>query len=70
MVFDGWFTIFANETFFGSFSITMHTLLAVLFPGLIAFMMNVTEFGYVSTGSPRFSDPRLTDPRLSNTLPD
>ncbi|GAA5883759.1 hypothetical protein JCM16303_002356 [Sporobolomyces ruberrimus] len=51
MVFDGWFTIFANETFFGSFSITMHTLLAVLFPGLIAFMMNVTEFGLIQRTS-------------------
>jgi len=47
MAFDGWFTVFSNEVFFGSFSKTMHTLLAVLFPGLIAFMMNVTEFGLV-----------------------
>ncbi|GAA5960296.1 hypothetical protein JCM3765_002534 [Sporobolomyces pararoseus] len=51
MAFDGWFTIFSNETFFGSFSTTMHTLLAVLFPGLIAFMMNVTEFGLIQRTS-------------------
>ncbi|GAA5975374.1 hypothetical protein JCM5350_006457 [Sporobolomyces pararoseus] len=51
MAFDGWFTIFSNETFFGSFSTTVHTLLAVLFPGLIAFMMNVTEFGLIQRTS-------------------
>ncbi|GAA5926195.1 uncharacterized protein JCM15063_000212 [Sporobolomyces koalae] len=51
MVFDGWFTVFANETFFGSFGITVHTFLAVLFPGLIAFMMNVTEFGLIQRTS-------------------
>ncbi|GAA5906743.1 uncharacterized protein JCM6883_005675 [Sporobolomyces salmoneus] len=51
MAFDGWLTIFQNETFFGSFATTIHTLLAVLFPGFIAFMMNITEFGLIQRTS-------------------
>lgn len=45
MIWDGWWTVFADERFFGSLWATLSTLLAVLFPGMLAFCMNVTEFG-------------------------
>ncbi|GAA5820040.1 hypothetical protein JCM10212_004986 [Sporobolomyces blumeae] len=51
MMFDGWFTVFGNEAFFGSFAKTLHTFLAILFPGCLAFLMNVTEFGLIQRTS-------------------
>lgn len=48
---EGWGNVFGNERFFGSFSQAMVTTGTILFPGLIAFMMNVTEFGYARRSS-------------------
>ncbi|KAK4052502.1 hypothetical protein OIV83_002304 [Microbotryomycetes sp. JL201] len=48
MLWDGWWTVFADERFFGSFWATLSTLGAILFPGVLAFCMNVTEFGSVA----------------------
>lgn len=42
---DGWLTIFREERFFGSLSTAAFTVAAILFPGFLAFAMNVTEFG-------------------------
>lgn len=44
---DGWRTVFANEEFFGTIGRTLKTMLTIFFPGVLAFMMNVTEFGLV-----------------------
>lgn len=46
MLWDGWGNVFANEVFFGSFGKTVSTFGAILFPGVLAFCMNITEFGY------------------------
>ncbi|CEQ42404.1 SPOSA6832_04206 [Sporobolomyces salmonicolor] len=43
MIFDGWLTVLGNEVFFGSLGRTLHTIAAIIFPGVIAFSMNVTE---------------------------
>lgn len=45
MLWDGWGNVFGNEIFFGSFSKTVWTFGAILLPGCIAFLMNITEFG-------------------------
>jgi solute carrier family 35 protein C2 len=45
MIFDGWGNVFGNEVFFGTFSSSLQTFAAILFPGVIAFLMNITEFG-------------------------
>ena len=47
MIVDGWGNVLGNEVFFGTFSKTMRTIASILFPGVVAFMMNVTEFGSV-----------------------
>ncbi|GAA5903519.1 hypothetical protein JCM5296_006847 [Sporobolomyces johnsonii] len=51
MIFDGWFTVLGNEVFFGSFGRTLNTIAAIIFPGVIAFSMNVTEFGLIQRTS-------------------
>jgi len=51
IVFDGWITIFQNEQFFGSFALTAQTFAYILLPGVIAFLMNVTEFGLIQRTS-------------------
>lgn len=45
MLVDGWGNVFAQEEFFGSFALTLKTSLTIFFPGVIAFLMNITEFG-------------------------
>ncbi|GAA5960198.1 hypothetical protein JCM21900_000438 [Sporobolomyces salmonicolor] len=51
MIFDGWLTVLGNELFFGSLGRTLHTIAAIIFPGVIAFSMNVTEFGLIQRTS-------------------
>ncbi|KAM0790562.1 hypothetical protein ACM66B_004431 [Microbotryomycetes sp. NB124-2] len=51
MLWDGWWTVFADERFFGSFWTTLSTMGAILFPGVLAFCMNVTEFGLIQRTS-------------------
>lgn len=45
MFVDGWGNVFSNKYFFGTFSLTIHTIGTILLPGIVAFLMNVTEFG-------------------------
>lgn len=45
ILFDGWGNVFSNKAFFGTVALTFHTIGTILLPGVIAFMMNVTEFG-------------------------
>lgn len=51
MIVDGWGNVLGNEVFFGSFGKTMRTIASILFPGVVAFMMNVTEFGLIQRTS-------------------
>lgn len=51
IVFDGWGNVFGNEIFFGTFGRGMNTLGAILLPGILAFCMNVTEFGLIQRTS-------------------
>ncbi|GAA6010602.1 hypothetical protein JCM10207_007758 [Rhodosporidiobolus poonsookiae] len=51
LIFDGWGNVFGQERFFGSFGATVQTMGAILFPGLLAFLMNVTEFGLIQRTS-------------------
>ncbi|GAA6038440.1 hypothetical protein JCM8097_007653 [Rhodosporidiobolus ruineniae] len=51
MIFDGWFTVFAQEEFFGTFTKTLWTIASIIFPGFLAFAMNVTEFGLIQRTS-------------------
>lgn len=48
LIFEGIGNVLGDEIFFGSFQKSLRTLGAIVFPGLIAFMMNVTEFGLVT----------------------
>lgn len=45
MAVDGWGNVFGNEKFFGTIGKTFETIGTILLPGVIAFMMNITEFG-------------------------
>lgn len=45
MAVDGWGNVFRNEKFFGTIGKTLETIGTILLPGVIAFMMNITEFG-------------------------
>jgi solute carrier family 35 protein C2 len=47
IVVEGWGNIFAREEFFGTLKATATTVAAIVFPGVLAFCMNVSEFGYV-----------------------
>ncbi|KAK4056941.1 hypothetical protein OIO90_001841 [Microbotryomycetes sp. JL221] len=47
MIWDGWWTVFGDERFFGGLWTSLRTCVAILFPGVLAFCMNVTEFGQV-----------------------
>ena len=51
MAVEGWGNVLGNEEFFGTFALAIKTLCAVLFPGLLAFLMNVTEFGLIQRTS-------------------
>ncbi|GAA5823356.1 hypothetical protein JCM11251_007578 [Rhodosporidiobolus azoricus] len=51
IIFDGWGNVFGQEEFFGSFSATIRTIGAIIFPGFLAFAMNVTEFGLIQRTS-------------------
>lgn len=52
LIFDGLGNVFGNEVFFGTFPRTMNTMGAILFPGVLAFLMNITEFGCVALPLP------------------
>jgi len=52
MLVDGWGNVLGNEVFFGDFGKTIRTMGAILFPGVVAFLMNVTEFGSVLLSLP------------------
>ena len=45
LTFDGLGNVLGNEVFFGTFARTMSTMGAIVFPGVLAFLMNITEFG-------------------------
>ena len=49
LVFDGWGNVFSHDEFWGTLSATIQTVCAIVFPGVLAFMMNITEFGCVSS---------------------
>ncbi|GJN92516.1 hypothetical protein Rhopal_005546-T1 [Rhodotorula paludigena] len=51
IIFDGWGNVFSHEEFWGTLSRTLQTSAAILFPGLLAFSMNVTEFGLIQRTS-------------------
>jgi solute carrier family 35 protein C2 len=51
IIFDGWGNVFGNEIFFGTLGRTMNTMGAIMLPGLLAFCMNVTEFGLLQRTS-------------------
>ncbi|BGP18370.1 hypothetical protein JCM10213v2_006436 [Rhodosporidiobolus nylandii] len=51
MIFDGWGNVFAQEEFFGTLGQTFKTFGAIIFPGFLAFAMNVTEFGLIQRTS-------------------
>ncbi|KAK4703729.1 solute carrier family 35, member C2, partial [Phenoliferia sp. Uapishka_3] len=48
MIVDGWGNVFSQDEFFGSFVKTIETSVIIFIPGVIAFLMNVTEFGSVA----------------------
>ncbi|GAA5946879.1 hypothetical protein JCM3775_000935 [Rhodotorula graminis] len=51
LVFDGWGNVFSHDEFWGSLGATMQTVCAIVFPGVLAFMMNITEFGLIQRTS-------------------
>ncbi|KAL8293768.1 hypothetical protein RQP46_000469 [Phenoliferia psychrophenolica] len=51
MLVDGWGNVFSQKEFFGSFALTLKTAGTIFFPGVIAFAMNVTEFGLIQRTS-------------------
>ncbi|GAA5859439.1 hypothetical protein JCM8547_006822 [Rhodosporidiobolus lusitaniae] len=51
MIFDGWGNVFGQEEFFGDLWSTLRTTVAIIFPGFLAFAMNVTEFGLIQRTS-------------------
>ncbi|GAA5989924.1 hypothetical protein JCM11641_002812 [Rhodosporidiobolus odoratus] len=51
IVVDGWGNVFGQEQFFGTLGRTAQTLGAIIFPGFLAFAMNVTEFGLIQRTS-------------------
>ncbi|BGP42028.1 hypothetical protein JCM10449v2_006025 [Rhodotorula kratochvilovae] len=51
LIFDGWGTVFSHDEFWGSFGATVRTTGAIIFPGVLAFMMNITEFGLIQRTS-------------------
>ncbi|BGP26354.1 nucleotide-sugar transporter [Rhodotorula toruloides] len=51
LVFDGWGNVFSHEEFWGTIGRTFSTTAAITFPGVLAFSMNVTEFGLIQRTS-------------------
>ncbi|GAA96328.1 uncharacterized protein L969DRAFT_88771 [Mixia osmundae IAM 14324] len=51
IIFEGWGNIFGNEKFFGSTQLTFNTIGISIFPGILAFCMNVAEFGLIKRTS-------------------
>ncbi|KAI5481797.1 nucleotide-sugar transporter [Pseudohyphozyma bogoriensis] len=51
MIVDGWGNVFSHPEFFGSFWRTLKTAGAIFLPGVLAFSMNVTEFGLIQRTS-------------------
>lgn len=45
MLFEGWGQVLGQERFFGDFGRAMRTLGLIVLPGVLAFCMNVSEFG-------------------------
>jgi solute carrier family 35 protein C2 len=45
LIFDGWGNVFSHDEFWGSLGLTLRTCLSIMLPGMLAFAMNVTEFG-------------------------
>lgn len=67
IVFDGWSNVFSHEEFWGSLGRTLRTCLSITLPGVLAFLMNITEFGCVRLGLPALIGVRtsLTEPPFS-----
>ncbi|TNY17456.1 triose-phosphate transporter family-domain-containing protein [Rhodotorula diobovata] len=51
LVFDGWGNVFAHDEFWGSLGASLQTTCAIVFPGVLAFLMNITEFGLIQRTS-------------------
>ncbi|GAA5985937.1 hypothetical protein JCM10908_006340 [Rhodotorula pacifica] len=51
IVFDGWGKVFSHEEFWGSLWLTLKTTVSIMLPGVLAFAMNVTEFGLIQRTS-------------------
>ncbi|KAM0753224.1 TPT-domain-containing protein [Meredithblackwellia eburnea MCA 4105] len=51
MIVDGWGNVFGQEDFFGSVGSTLKTAVIIFCPGVLAFAMNVTEFGLIQRTS-------------------
>ncbi|GAA5863658.1 hypothetical protein JCM3774_001205 [Rhodotorula dairenensis] len=51
IIFDGWGNVFAQEQFWGSLGLVLKTCLFITLPGMLAFAMNVTEFGLIQRTS-------------------
>ncbi|GAA5821383.1 hypothetical protein JCM3770_000347 [Rhodotorula araucariae] len=51
LIFDGWGNVFSHEQFWGSLGATLRTTCAIIFPGVLAFSMNITEFGLIQRTS-------------------
>ena len=45
LIFDGWGNVFSHDEFWGSLGLTLKTCISIMLPGMLAFAMNVTEFG-------------------------
>ncbi|GAA5901752.1 hypothetical protein JCM8208_003576 [Rhodotorula glutinis] len=51
LVFDGWGNVFSHDEFWGTLGATIQTVCAIVFPGVLAFIMNITEFGLIQRTS-------------------
>ncbi|KWU42982.1 TPT-domain-containing protein, partial [Rhodotorula sp. JG-1b] len=51
LIFDGWGNVFSHDEFWGSLGLTLKTCISIMLPGMLAFAMNVTEFGLIQRTS-------------------